>query len=348
MRSDTKLLSGTIACGCSAKISPSELSGMLDGLPFRPDPNLLVGMEKPDDAGVYKISDEIALIQTVDFFPPIVDDPFLFGRIAAANALSDVYAMGGKPLTALNIFCFPVAAMARQVARDVLAGGLAALSEADCSLVGGHSVADDQLKYGLAVTGTVHPSAMKTKAACRTGDAILLTKPIGTGIVSSAVKAGFADGSELAEIAESMSFLNRAACETMLEFDVAACTDVTGFGLMGHLYECMHGSGKTCSVSVERIPFFRNVFRYASMGLMNAGLYKNRSFYLSHITVPENMDEIQLYSLFDPQTSGGLLIFVRQEEAESLRAALRERGVPAASIIGRVTGDSPGAIELHV
>ncbi len=311
------------------------------------DPNLLVGMEEPDDAAVYKLTDEIAIIQTVDFFTPLVDDPFLFGQIAAANSLSDVYAMGGKPLTAMNIFCFPAGKMPHSVAKSIIAGGLDIMNKAGCLLVGGHSVMDDEIKYGLSVTGTIHPDKVLTKKGVNNGDAVILTKPLGTGIISTAVKASMYDESSLAAMVESMITLNKTAAEIMQQFPVTACTDVTGFGLLGHLFECLQRSGMGAIIDSQAVPFLEKAYDYASMGLLPGGLYRNRDFYSGHLYGAETVDDVRLQLFFDPQTSGGLLIFVEQSQADGLVSKLKSSGVESAVIIGRITDREPGKITLR-
>lgn len=322
--------------GCAAKIGPSELSGLLCGIEFPYDPNLLVGMEQPDDAGVYQISPELAIIQTVDFFTPMVKSPFLFGQIAAANSLSDVYAMGGKPITAMNIFCFPIKKLSKEIAREIIAGGVDTLKKANCILVGGHSVMDDEIKYGLAVTGTISPDRVRAKHTVHEGDLILLTKPIGTGVISTASLAEMAPSEAVSAIEKSMSELNRTAAEIMNRYNVHACTDVTGFGLAGSLYESMLYGEYKADIELEAIPFFNGVFELANMGMMPEGLYRNRNFYEKHIAFAGDRDSLTYQMLFDPQTSGGLLIFLSENEAEPMLQELKNSGVEHASIIGSV------------
>jgi selenide,water dikinase len=310
------------------------------------DGNVIVGLERADDAGVYRLSDDLALIQTVDFFTPMVDDPYWFGQIAAANALSDVYAMGGTPRTALNLVAFPVRQMDLSVLRRILQGGMDKLAEAGAVLIGGHSIEDQELKYGLAVTGIVHPARVLVKRSLQPGDRLVLTKPLGTGIVSTAIKAQMASKELVDRAIGLMAALNREAAGIMARFEVHACTDVTGFGLLGHLAEMVDGSGMGARISAGRVPVIPEALEFASMGLIPAGAYKNREFrepmlYIEG-SVPRSLQDV----MFDPQTSGGLLIGVRKGQASDLVAALHMAGVGAASDIGEVI-DGPEE-KIHV
>jgi selenide,water dikinase len=306
---------------------------------FPTDENVIVGLDRADDAGVYKISDDLALIQTVDFFTPIVDDPYWFGQIAAANALSDVYAMGGTPKTAMNLVAFPVKQMELAVLRQIIQGGLDKLTEAEVVLIGGHSIEDKELKYGLSVTGLVHPSRVLTKKNLRPGDRLVLTKPLGTGIINTAIKAGVASAELTAKVTQLMAFLNRDAAGSMSNFDVSACTDVTGFGLLGHLAEMVSGSGMNVKIFSDQVPMIAEALEFAAMGLIPAGAYKNREFRESMITFAETVERSRQDVLFDPQTSGGLLICVRAQQAEALVAALKDAGIGDAAWIGEIVGD---------
>jgi selenide,water dikinase len=308
------------------------------------DPNLLLGLDSLDDAGVYKLTDDLAIIQTVDFFTPIVDDPYTFGQIAVANALSDVYAMGGKPLTALNMVCFPVTAMDLSVLKDILRGGADKILEAGALLVGGHSVEDPEMKYGLAVTGTVHPDRLITNAGAKPGDKLILTKPLGTGIISTAVKAGMAD-KEAADLAALyMLTLNKTASELMQDAGVHACTDVTGFGLIGHLTEIAHNSGVSVKVNAAAVPLLPNVEEYARQGLCPGGLFRNKDFYAGSVTIADSVSRHRQDILFDPQTSGGLVVSLDAGKAQKLLEDLRAAGIEVATIIGEIAGESPGKI----
>jgi len=293
-------------------------------------------LNEPDDAGVYQITDDIALIQTVDFFTPIVDDPYWFGQIAAANALSDVYAMGGVPKTAMNLVAFPVKDMELSVLRRILEGGLDKLAEAGVSLVGGHSVEDKELKYGLSVTGLIHPDKILSKKGFEPGDKIILTKPLGTGIINTAVKGGLASNAIIERVTKMMAMLNRDAAEVMRAFRVHACTDVTGFGLLGHLCEMVVDSGFGIRLYNGKIPVYPEAREYAVMGLVPAGTYNNKAFRESFVEYDTGIDDITGDILFDAQTSGGLLIIVHPDDADRLVAALLDRGVTDAAIIGEV------------
>lgn len=298
---------------------------MLPRLPRFHDPRVLVGFDTSDDAGVYKLTEECALVQTVDFFTPIVDDPYTFGAIAAVNSLSDVYAMGGRPLTALSVLCYPGAGDLDDL-EQILQGGAAKMIEAACPVIGGHSVKDDEIKFGYSVTGTVHPDRVKANAGARAGDAVLLTKPIGTGIIGTALKKGIASDSDVAAMTASMLTLNRAACEAMLEFDVHGCTDVTGFGLLGHARELAAASRVSIEIDTAAIQYLPGAVEYAQQGAIPGGLNANRDF-VSCAVEGEGSD-----LLYDPQTSGGLLITLSEAEAAQL-----ERRFPAAFRIGRIT-----------
>jgi selenide,water dikinase len=316
-------------------------------LPLISDPNLIAGMERAEDAGVYKLTEELAIIQTLDFFTPIVDDPYAFGQIAAANALSDVYAMGGKPLTAMNIVCFPQKKMAISVLREILAGGLEKMHEAGVMLVGGHSVEDDELKYGLSVTGTIHPAEVVLNNGARAGDRLVLTKPLGTGIISTAIKGDMADEGAVARIVESMSTLNRKASELMQVEGVNACTDVTGFGLLGHAAEMVEGTSVGMVIDSAAVPFFPEARELAEMGMIPGGLHRNRDFRKNMVDIASSVPQYLTDILFDPQTSGGLLIAVPQSKASRLLERLHAGGVAEAVIIGEVVAEPRGRISVR-
>lgn len=302
------------------------------------DTNLIVGLERADDAGVYRLTDDLAIVQTVDFFTPIVDDPYSFGQIAVANALSDVYAMGGKPLTAMNIVCFPRKTMDISVLRSILHGGLDKLHEAGVALVGGHSVDDPELKYGLSVTGTVHPKKVLTKGGARPGDQLILTKPIGTGIISTAVKGRMAGEQVVETVTQSMAALNKAASEVMLQVGVNACTDITGFGLLGHACEMIEDSDVGFKIRTVSVPIFAETMGLARMGMIPGGTYRNKEF-RSRMVYATGIADVMMDILFDPQTSGGLLMSVGADKAGLLLTGLREAGITDAAIIGDVISD---------
>ena len=306
---------------------------------FPTDENVIVGLDRADDAGVYKISDDLALIQTVDFFTPIVDDPYWFGQIAAANALSDVYAMGGTPKTAMNLVAFPIKQMDIAVLRQIIQGGLDKLTEAEVVLIGGHSIEDKELKYGLSITGVVHPKRVLTKKDLRAGDRLILTKPLGTGIVNTVIKAGMASADLIDQVTHLMASLNRDAARIMSNFNITACTDVTGFGLLGHLAEMVCGSSMSVRVFSDQVPVIAQALEFASMGLIPAGAYKNREFRESTIDFAETVERSLQDVLVDPQTSGGLLISVSTNQAAELITALKDTGVGDAAEIGEVLND---------
>jgi selenide,water dikinase len=298
-----------------------------------------VGLDRADDAGVYKISDDLALIQTVDFFTPIVDDPYAFGLIAAANALSDVYAMGGVPKTAMNLVAFPAKDMEISVLRQIIEGGLDKMREAGVVLVGGHTVEDQELKYGLSVTGFIHPDRVLLKKNLKAGDRLILTKPLGTGVISTAIKGGLASGEVTERATRVMATLNKDAAEVMERYPVHACTDITGFGFLGHLAEMVVGSGCGVRIDATRVPLFKEVLEYAAMGLVPAGGYKNREFRQSMVDFAPKIDRPLQDVLFDPQTSGGLLISVDGKSAQALLDALRARGVENVAMVGEVVAE---------
>jgi selenide,water dikinase len=316
----------------------------LCGLDVPVDSNVLVGMQKADDAGVYRISDELALIQTLDFFTPIVDDPWWFGRIAAANALSDVYAMGGEPKTAMNLVCFPLKTMDLSILRRIIEGGLEKLKEADVVLIGGHSVEDVELKYGLSVTGFVHPEHLWAKQQTEPDDHLIITKPLGTGIINTAIKGGLASDAVVKKTTELMAALNRDAMNVLKAYPVHACTDITGFGLLGHMAETLIGSGLSVRVEAGRVPVLREAFEYASMGLVPAGMYNNREFRSCMVRFEKTIDPVMRDILFDPQTSGGLMASIPQTHAERALSDLHDAGCVQAAIIGRTIPDASETI----
>ena len=328
-----KLTKLTKCAGCGAKVGAGVLAQLLEGIRVHHDPNLLVGFDKSDDASVYKISDELALVQTVDFFPPIADDPYLFGQIAATNALSDVYAMGGEPKLCLNIMAVPED-MPKEAVHDILRGGYDKVYEAGALITGGHSILDDEPKYGLAVTGFVHPGKMLTNSAARPGDVLVLTKPIGIGVLTSAGKADLLTKETVDFMNRMMTTLNKAARDVMVRYRVHACTDVTGFGLMGHGFEMAQGSDAALHIDVSAIDLIPEALEFARMGVLPAGMYRNRSF--AEAGVDAGTTELAVQDLlFDPQTSGGLLMAVDPADADALLAELTPV-VPSAQRIGTV------------
>ncbi len=299
-----------------------------------------------DDAGVYRLTDDIAIIQTIDFFTPIVDDPYTFGQIAVANALSDVYAMGGKPITAMNIVCFPIDSLDISVLQKILKGGVAKLSEAGVPLVGGHSIDDPELKYGLSVTGTVHPRKLVANSGAEPGDKIILTKPLGTGIINTALKAGVAPQETVDKVTRYMAALNDRASELMQEAGVHACTDITGFGLIGHSIQLARNSRVGINYNISAIPIFHEADEFAGRGLSPGGLRRNREFYSASATISDEVSSSLQDVLFDPQTSGGLLIFISPDKAELLLGKLHGAGIEDAAIIGEVVAKPEGMITV--
>ena len=330
---EVKLTKLAKCAGCGAKVGAGTLARLLEGIRVHEDPNLLVGFDRSDDASVYKLSQDLALVQTVDFFPPIADDPYLFGQIAAANALSDVYAMGGEPKLCLNIMAVPKD-MPPEAVHDLLRGGYDKVYEAGALITGGHSILDDEPKYGLAVTGFVHPDRMLTNSGAKPGDVLLFTKPIGIGVLTTAAKADLAPPQAMERAYTLMTTLNKAARDVMVQYRVHACTDVTGFGLLGHGLEMAQGSGVELEIDVGAVDFIPEAAELARMGILPEGMYRNRSFAGDSVD-PGTAELWQQDLLYDPQTSGGLLMAVDPEDAEALYEALRP-AVPSAQRIGTV------------
>ena len=324
-------------CGCAAKIGPGTLNRLLDALPKFHDDDLMVGFDKNDDAAVYRVSDEVAVIQTLDFFTPVVDDPYLFGQIAATNALSDIYAMGGTPKTALNIVVFPKDLPAEFLG-EILRGGADKVLEAGAVMAGGHSIQDDTPMYGLSVTGLAHPDAILTNAGAQPGDVLILTKQIGVGIVNTAVKGNMASDTAKEEAQRLMCTLNRYSAEAVKPFQVHACTDITGFSLMGHAREMAVASGVTLTIKVSCVPLLQDALDYARMGLIPGGAYRNRDFCGTDVFFEEGIAEEVNDAFFDPQTSGGLLYAVAAEDADAALTALQNANPDTrCAIIGEVS-----------
>jgi selenide, water dikinase len=327
--------------GCGAKLSKSDLTTILCGLPRLESPDLLVGIERADDAGVVRVAPDLALIHTADFFPPMVDDPFSFGRIAATNALSDVYAMGGRPLAGMNLISFPLAQFSRDVLKEILRGGLAALEEAGAVLAGGHTVEGQELLYGLAVTGTVHPDRIWRNGGARQGDVLVLTKPLGSGLITTAAKAELAQPRDLAGAVRWMATLNRTAAEAVATISPSAVTDVTGFGLVGHGAEMAEASGLAFEIDLNALPVMPGALEAAAQGLVPAGTAKNRRSLVDLCSIPDSADPLRIDLAFDPQTSGGLLVSCSPEAADHLL-----RSLPGSAVIGRTTEGASGVIRL--
>lgn len=336
---DVPLTSLVKNAGCASKINQNDLKRVLVGLPQIDDPRVLVGSNAADDAGVFKLNDEMALVQTVDVFTPGVDDPYVFGQIAAANSLSDVYAMGGRPLSALAIIGFPIETLSPRLMTRILRGGLDKMHEAGVPIVGGHSINDLDVKYGFAVTGMIHPDRIVTNANAKPGEMLVLTKPLGVGIVSFAAQLGEASPAAMTAIAASMTTLNKAAAEAMVECGVTCATDITGFGLMGHLSEMVRQSEVRAEIWAARVPVFDEVLDYVRRGLISGAIERNREYASQYVGVSPEVNETLTHVLYDPQTSGGLLMAVPPDRVEELL----ER-VEGAVVVGRVVEPAEGRI----
>lgn len=334
MEKNIKLTKLANCGGCGAKVGAGVLAKLLDGLQVHNDPNLLVGFDKSDDASVYKISDELALVQTVDFFPPMVDDPYLFGQIAATNALSDIYAMGGEPKLALNLLCVPEK-MPGEAVHQLLKGGYDKIYEAGAIITGGHSILDQEPKYGLSVTGFVHPDKMLTNSGAKPGDVLLFTKPLGIGVLTTAAKADMVSDESMNLAYKMMTTLNKYARDIMVKYHVHACTDVTGFGMLGHLYEMAQGSDVEITLNVDDIDLIPEALDLARIGILPTGMYRNRKFAEAGIDAGDT-ELAKQDLLYDPQTAGGLLMAVSPEDADNLFEELKNT-VPSAQRIGTVT-----------
>lgn len=334
METEVKLTKLAGCAGCGAKVGAGTLVHMLEGFRTHTDPNLIVGYDKSDDASVYVINSDTALVQTTDFFPPIVDDPFLYGQIAAANALSDVYTMGGTPKLALNIMCI-AESMDQKTVQEILRGGYEKVYEAGAIITGGHTIHGAEPIYGLAVSGFVHPKKVLTNSNAQPGDVLILTKPLGIGIITTAAKADLADKALLDKIYRQMTTLNKTARDIMLRYHVHSCTDVTGFALMGHCFEMAQGSGCTIHIDTKNVPFHSEAWEFADMGLIPAGAYRNREYTKDSVFLKNEISRTMQDILYDPQTSGGLLIALPKEEAAPCLRELQAQ-IPEASVIGSV------------
>ena len=328
----TKLAS---CAGCGAKLGAGTLAKMLTGFQTHADPRLIVGYDKSDDASVYVLDENTALIQTTDFFPPIVDDPFLYGRIAAVNAMSDVYAMGGEPKLALNILC-AAEGMPEEAIREILRGGYDAAYEAGAIITGGHTIRGAEPIYGLAVSGFVHPKKVLTNSNAQPGDVLILTKPLGIGILTTAAKAELAGGEILKKVHAQMAALNKTSRDIMVTYPVHSCTDITGFSLLGHGYEMAQGSNCTLHITVDSVPYHGEALEFASMGLVPAGAYRNRQYAGGGVKLRREVSLAMQDILYDPQTSGGLLFALPEKDAQDCLRKLRDH-IPQAAIVGYVT-----------
>jgi selenide,water dikinase len=317
---------------------------VLSGLEKQPfDPNLLVGFDKADDAGVYRLSDDLALVQTLDFFTPIVDDAFIYGQIAALNSINDVWAMGGRPITAMAITCFPKKGLDFSILGEIMRGGLSVLTENQVALVGGHSVDNEQIMFGYSVTGVIDPNKVATNAGARPGDVIILTKPIGTGVISTGIKFGKAASDVVDESISTMLTPGRYAAEAIAKFDVKAATDVTGFALLGHTWEMACASSVTIEIDADRVPLIKGALKLAAAGVLTSGDKTNREYVGAEVGVASTVDSDLMKLFYDPQTAGGLLLAISEERVDELLRDLR-RNYPRAEIIGRVSERSEKAI----
>lgn len=345
MTEDIKLTHMTKTAGWAAKIGPGTLAQVLGNLPKFHDENLLVGVETSDDAAIYKVNDELALIQTLDFFTPVVDDPYLFGQIAAANSLSDVYAMGGEPRTALNIVGFP-SCLDPKILGRILEGGASKVLEAGAILAGGHSIQDDEPKYGLSVTGFVNPNKIFKNYGSQPGDVIIITKQVGSGLINTAIKAEMAEKSQIDEVVTVMTSLNKKAKEVIENYPISACTDITGFGLAGHAMEMAASSKVTFEIYVNKVPYIDGALEMAKMGLVPAGTYNNKD-YISGDVESINIEECYLDLMYDPQTSGGLLITLAESEVENIMKDFENKNMDTkVAVIGRVLEKQEKSIVL--
>lgn len=347
MTNSIKLTTLSHKGGCGCKIGPADLAEVLHTLPQGPaNPNVLVGLDTNDDAGVYQLTEDLAIVQTLDFFTPIVDDAYDFGQIAAANAISDIYAMGGTPITALNIVAFPIADLDKQILTDILRGAGDKLKEAGVALVGGHSIDDKEPKFGLSVTGTVHPNKIRTNTGAKPGDKLILTKPIGVGIMTSSIKKGLLSETEIKQVTNVMTTLNKTASELMDDYSVHAGTDVTGFGLLGHATEIAKGSHVGIHIYANQVPILPRVRELAEAGAIPGGTKNNYKHVEPNVNFPYSMDQIDKWILCDAVTSGGLLVAVPGKEAEVLVKKLQNNQVEAA-MIGEVTEENNGNIIIQ-
>ena len=343
---EVQLTKIVVKAGCASKIDQAFLKDVLKGLPAPDDPRVLVGVPAGDDAGIYDMGDGKALVQTVDVFTPSVDDPYTFGQVAAANSVSDIYAMGGTPMTALSVIGFPVRKIPDQAMSAMLAGGLAKMKEAGVAVIGGHSINDAEIKAGFAVTGLIDKDKVVTNAGAQAGDVLVLTKPLGTGIVAFASQIGRADPGSVEAIAESMTTLNKEASRLMVEYGAHAATDVTGFSLMGHLAEMARSSGVDVEVVWDDIPLFPGVLDYAAAGILPGATERNKESSSRHVVPDEALPSEMVDMCYDAQTSGGLLIAIAQEKADAFLSALHEAGVTHATVVGRVKAKGQGQIHL--
>lgn len=346
MPQEVRLTDYVESAGCASKINQSDLKIALAGLPEIDDENILVSADTCDDAGIYKMNEEMALVLSVDVFTPNVDDPYTFGQIAAANSVSDIYAMGGKPVSALSIVGFPIDRLDHAIMNKMLKGGIDKMKEAGVVVIGGHSIKDNEVKFGFAVTGTIHPDRIITNDRARVGDVLILTKPLGTGVISFANQLGKAFPFNMAAISRSMAELNKDAADIMTEMGVTTATDVTGFGLLGHLVEMVDQSGVSAEVYVDCVPLFDDVMDFVKMEMISGAVERNREFAADYVTKDTDVDPDWETILHDPQTSGGLLMAVKEEKEKETLRRLKEKGIAQAEVIGKIVAKSDGKIIL--
>ena len=334
------------SAGCASKINQEDLKKALAGLPESSDPRVLVSSGTCDDAGIFRLDEKTALVQSVDVFTPSVDDPFTFGQIAAANSVSDIYAMGGTPLTALSVIAFPIDVLPHKVMNDLLRGGIDKMKEAGVSILGGHSIKDKEVKFGFAVTGTVDPEKMVTNNRAEPGDVLVLTKPLGTGVISFASQMDKAATAEIHAVSESMKSLNKGASEAVMDLGLKTATDVTGFGFLGHLSEIVIQSGVSAEIWTDKVPLFDGVIELIRQHVASGAVERNREYASQFVDMDEDVGQDMVIALYDPQTSGGLLICCPEEKLDAFLRDLREKGVKNPAVVGRITGRSEGRISL--
>jgi len=332
--------------GCSAKISPKLLDEILKFLPLPADPNILVDIDTHDDAGVYKVNDELALVLTTDFFPPVCSDPYEFGQIAAANSISDVYAMGGDPIVALNIMMFPAARLPMEAYADIIKGGADKATEAGVRIIGGHTIDDSTPKYGLAVVGYVHPGKIVTNAGARPGDLLILTKPVGTGVILAGQRLGLAMEQDIDEAKKQMKLLNRSAAEVMRKFNIRGATDITGFGLAGHALKMARASKVSISLDLKQVPMIGDTYRLLDEGCIPGAAFRNLDYAETDTFFSLGIDYNLKMIAFDAQTSGGLLMSVPEKIAGNVLSSLLAAGLAESSIIGHVSGKEDKYLHL--
>jgi selenide,water dikinase len=333
--------------GCSAKIPPKQLEEILKFLPLPEDPNILVDIDTHDDAGVYMVNDELALVLTTDFFPPVCSDPYEFGQIAAANSISDVYAMGGDPVLALNIMMFPSAKLPMEAYAEILKGGFDKATEAGVRIIGGHTLDDSPPKYGLAVVGFIHPDKIITNAGAKPGDSLILTKPIGTGIIMAGQRLGLANNTDISEALRLMKLLNKTGADIMKKYVIKGATDITGFGLAGHAFKMARASNVSIQINLEKVPLIGNVYDLVDEGCIPGASFRNLDFVEEHLFAAPDLDYNLKMIAFDAQTSGGLLMSVSPNIADQVLTDLHSVGLHSAAIIGEVSKFQGKYIQLY-